>query len=634
MNIQIKAIAAVVLAAGLASQQAYAINPAAPAPAAAAKKHAKKAPVAPKPATANVDQLQELKQELENQINSLKDQLSDRDVKLKEAQDAAAAAQASAAAAQAAASSQQQVLSDNATAVSTLQSTVSDLKSNQTQLVTTIQDGQAAVKKAIESPDSLRYKGITLTPGGFMAAETVWRSKSTGADIATPFSAIPFPSADAAHLSEFYGTGRQSRISLMAQGTTDWGSIRGYVEADFLGVGTTSNNNQSNSYVMRQRVVWAQAALNSGWAFTGGQMWSLATEDRRGLSNLSGDILTPLTIDPNYNAGFVWTRQYGFRVTKTFSDKFAAGIAFENPQTLGPGGTVALNSGVSYLWANPGANGGAYNAGASDASTTTSTCTTTTATPPVTTCSPVVPAALTTYAINPSPDILAKVAFDPGVGHYEIFGIGRWFRDRVYNAAVGTTPGNNYNDTEFGGGIGASARVPTLHKKLDVGLKGLWGTGVGRYGNTTISDVTVRPDGTFSPLHAFSALGTLELHATPRLDIYANYGGDYVGRTIYTNLAGKKDGYGFGEVNTGCGKEPNPTSPAFPAGPSSCSGNTRDVQEGTLGYWYDFYKGPKGRLRQSIQYSYALRGIWADQSGFAPKGIENMVFTSFRYYIP
>jgi hypothetical protein len=631
MTTKIQAIAAVVLAAGLMCSQTYAADPAA---APAEKKHAKKAAVKPKPApAATAAELQQLKQEMESQINSLKEQLSDRDAKLQQAQEAATAAQAAASRAEAAANTQQQAVTDNATAVSTLQSTVTDLKSNQTQIVTTIQDGQTAIKKAIETPDVLHYKGITLQPGGYMAAETVYRSRATGGDIATPFSAIPFPSADAGHISEWYSSARQSRISLMATGTTDWGTLRGYVEADFLGTGTSSNNNQSNSYVLRQRVVWAQAALNSGWAFTGGQLWSLATEDRKGLSNLSGDILTPLTIDPNYNAGFVWTRQYGFRVTKSFGDKFAAGIAAENPQVLAPGGTINLNAGVSYLWGQPGSGGGLYNGAASDGSTTTSTCTTSTAVPPVTTCTPVVPPQLTTYAINPAPDLIAKIAFDPGWGHYEVFGIGRFFRDRIYpTASTTTTPA--YNDTEFGGGIGGSLRVPTLHKHLDVGLKGLWGTGIGRYGNTTIADVTVKPDGSFSPLHGFSALGTLELHATPRLDIYANWGGDYTGRTLYTNLAGKTDGYGWNESNTGCSTEPNPTAPTLPAGPTGCSGVTRDLQEGTLGYWYDFYKGPKGRLRQSIQYSYAARDIWADKTGFAPKGIENMVWTSFRYYLP
>jgi len=630
MNIKIKAIAVAILAAGLTSAYAQSADPA-PAP---AKKTAKHAAVKPKPVpAATAAELDELKREMQTQIDSLKGQLSDRDAQLKQAQDAAAAAQASAARAEAAASSQQQAVTENASAVTTLQSTVTDLKANQTNLVTTIQDGQAAVKKAIESPDSLHYKGIEITPGGFMAAETVYRSRATGGDIATPFSAIPFDGTNASHLSEWYSGARQSRISMMATGKTDWGTLRGYVEADFLGTGVTSNNNQSNSYVLRQRVVWAQAALNNGWAFTGGQLWSLATEDKKGLSNLSSDILTPLTIDPNYEAGFVWTRQYGFRVTYS-APKIAFGISAENPQVLGPGGSITLNPGVSYLWGQPGASGGLYNGAASGASTFTPTCTTTGTT---VTCSAVVPPVLTTYAINPNPDFLAKVAFDPGWGHYEVFGIGRAFRDRIF-PGTSTVTSPAYNDTVWGGGIGGSARVPLFAKHLDAGIKGLWGAGVGRYGNTTIADVTVKPWGEFAPLHAFSALGTLELHATPRLDIYANYGGDYIYKTLYTTSAGKVEGYGLGEAFTGCGTEPLPTATTFPAANSGCTGQTRDVQEATIGYWYDFYKGPKGRLRQSIQYSYSERFIWDNilltPGNVSPKGIENMVWTSFRYYLP
>ncbi len=188
----------------------------------------------------------------------------------------------------------------------------------------------------------------------------------------------------------------------MAEGKLDWGTIRGYVEADFLGTGTSSNNNQSNSYVMRQRVVWAQAALNSGWTFSGGQMWSFATETKKGVSTLSGDIATPQTIDPNYSAGFVWTRQYGFRVTKSIGKSTAVGIAFENPQVLGPGGSINTETGVTYLWGTPGANGGNYNAGG----TSTSCSSTLAGTAVTTTCTP---SYLTTYAINRRPILSLKL---------------------------------------------------------------------------------------------------------------------------------------------------------------------------------------------------------------------------------
>ena len=74
--------------------------------------------------------------------------------------------------------------------------------------------------------------------------------------------------------------------------------MTGYVETDFLSAGVTSNNNQSNSYTLRQRQVWGQAALNNGWSFTGGQMWSLVTETKMGEDNRTEAL--PMTIDPQY----------------------------------------------------------------------------------------------------------------------------------------------------------------------------------------------------------------------------------------------------------------------------------------------------------------------------------------------
>jgi len=82
MNIKFNTIAAVVLAAGLTSVYAFAAGPdpaQAPAPA-PAKKHAKHA-VKPKPEpAATAAELDQLKHEMETQINTLKEQLSDRDV--------------------------------------------------------------------------------------------------------------------------------------------------------------------------------------------------------------------------------------------------------------------------------------------------------------------------------------------------------------------------------------------------------------------------------------------------------------------------------------------------------------------------------------------------------------------------
>ena len=519
-------------------------------------KPTKKAPVPKKPSVES--QIQSLREDMQTQIQQLKQQLSDRDQQLQQAQQAAAAAQAAAAQAQQQAAQQSTVMTENTQAVSTLQGAVTDLKTNNASLATTIQDEQQKVEKQITHPDAIHFKGITLSPtGSYLAGETVYRTHATGGDIPTAFNALPYEHADAYSLSEFYGTARQSRVALMAEGKTGSATLRGYYEADWLGTGITSNDNQSNSYVFRQRVLWGQIALNNGWAFTGGQLWSLATEDKKGVSNLASDILTPLTIDPNYVPGFVWERQYGFRVTKTM-DHAAFGLAFENPQLL-YSATLAGNTPYAVL-GSAGANGGNYNPAISTCSPSTSIVNyTNEANGGINTYLPVYKTVnactnIANYSFNIMPDIIVKGAYDASFGHFEVFGIGRYAHETVYPGE--TTNGNlygglkdivtgatvtpalttagSYNNKIALGGIGASGRITVLDNRLTLGLKGLYGPGVGRYGDSSLSDVTSANSGEFSPLHNTSALSTVEFAATPRLMIYLNYGGDYAGRSSWS----------------------------------------------------------------------------------------------------
>lgn len=711
MNFKLRAAAASILAASLVGTYAYAGDPPAPPK----KHHPVKKPKGP----TVEEQIQGLRNELQGQIDGLKTSLAEKDSQLKAAQQQAADAQAAAEKANQAAATEQQAVTDNAAAVNTLQGTVTDLKANETSLAVTVSDETAKMKKDLANPATLHYKGITLTPGGYAAAESVYRSKATGGDIPTAFSAIPYEGADAYKLSEFYGSARQSRLSLMAEGKTSWGTLRGYYEADWLGTGITSNNNQSNSYVLRQRVIWGQAETNNHWAFTGGQLWSLATEDKKGISNLSSDILTPQTIDPNYVAGFVWTRQYGFRVTKTF-DHVAFGIAAENPQLLY---TASMAGNTPYaVLGSAGQNGGNYNAAISASATTTyvksySNVTSFNSTGGLnynyvpTYATVVANTNIANLSFNQAPDLLVKVALDPGWGHYELIGIGRFAHETVYPGVTanstkyggvadiagfnGAAPGTavvaassvagSFNNSILLGGIGGSARVP-LGKMLTVGGKVLYGPGVGRYGDTTLSDTTTNAWGGLAPIHNLSGLITVEANPTPRLLIYANYGGDYAGRSDYgasaLTLADPKPyfcekgvtaataatlcsaspsaamiaaggtwgshftatpaataiGYGSRLLsNASCNTVASPgyggsSTGYYPGG--SCGAQTRDVQEVTGGYWYDFYKGDKGRLRQSIQYGYAVREGWSGASGIGAKGIDNMLWTSFRYYLP
>ncbi len=597
MNFRLKTAAAAILAASLVSSNAYAGDPPAPAKKHVATKKAAKPSVE--------DQIQDLRRDLEGEINSLKSDLAEKDAQLKQAQQKAADAQAEAAKAQAAADAQQQATTQNAAAVTTLQSTVNDLKGNSTSLAETISDETSQIKKAIQNPDEIHFKGITLSPtGSFIAAETAWRQGATGGGLNTPFTGVPLQNSDYAQLSEFQGSGRQSRLALKAIGKLDKMTLTAYYEMDWLGTGITSNNNQSNSYVLRQRQLWADARLNNGWDFSGGQGWSLAAETTKGLQR--GSEILPSTIDPQYEAGFVWTRQYSFRVTKDFSKKASFGVSAENAETLNPAGASLP---TNLLIGTAGNGGGLYNPTAN-------------------------------YSFNLAPDMIAKLAVEPGWGHWELFGIGRFFRDRIY-----PTEATPYNDTKVGGGIGGGFRAPLFNNKATIGLKGLWGQGVGRYGSSTIADITLRPNGTISPLHGFSALSTVELNPTSRLNLYFNYGGDYIGRD-YTLASNGTTQVGYGTRTadmTGCAVEPNPSgsnAPGFnPANPAHCGANNKDVQEFTAGDWYYFYKGPKGGLRMGLQYSRFQRDLWSGNGGLTnpgggARGIDNMFWTSFRYYLP
>jgi hypothetical protein len=518
-----------------------------------------------------------------------------------------------------------------------------------------------------DQPASIHYKGITLTPGGFSAAETVWRQKAMASDVNTPFNSVPFDGASAAHMSEFNASGRQSRISMLMQGKLANVTIGSYYEADFLSAGTTSNNNQSNSYTLRQRQFWGQAAFSNGVTITGGQQWSLITETANGMDNRTENL--PMTIDAQYHAGFSWARQYGIRFVKNFGNKVWLGASVEESQatlsvsgnpTVSSGGTtflecanaactsttsVSVNQTVNnnFLLGAFGTSGGLYNP-------------------------------LGNYQFNPAPDVIAKAVFQPGFGHYEVFGVLSSFRDRVFPCVpiTGTTQGAGcptgspttsalgaYNDSREGGGVGGNARWTVLNKKVDFGVHFFGGSGIGRYGSVGLSDATTRPDGTLALLRNYQALGTLQLHPVPKLDIYFNVGGEYSARAQYIKSGTiPNEGYGaLGFNNSGCYTEtlpvtgPGSTNTGVPTGVggstgfipgslSNCSGNTRNLIEGTVGFWYRFYNGPMGRVQFGMQYSSYVRNTWDGNGGTAtnpllsPSAGQNMWFTSFRYYLP
>ncbi len=704
-----KKLAALALSVFLTSGPAFADTPkdadAPPAKSAqpAKPKAAKAAETSDAKFAAELEELRQAMQAQQEQLQMLKEELSKRDRQIDAAREEAAAANARASEATTKATEAVKTTAEVKSNEATLTSNVSDLKASNEVLTSSVANVAASSNgsnngqggSGDEGPASIKFKGISLTPGGFLAAETVTRSRATGGDIATPFTGIPFEAANLAHTAENNFTGRQSRISLLAESKFDFGTTSGYYEADFLGAGTTSNNRQTNSYVLRQRQVWAQAALNSGFIFTGGQMWSLATETKKGMLNRQEDL--PQMIDPNYVVGFTWARQYGARFVKDFGGKFALGFSVEGPQaTIGGRGfssVTTINSAAApativtsgattgttgnFFLNGPGAGAGLYNA--FDA---------------------------TGYTVNKAPDLIFKATADPGFGHYELFGIVSFFRDRIYPCGVvGTNAKDTVvpatpttltgdclsatptvvssfgatNSSTTGGGLGASALWSLFNKHWDIGLKAVAGDGIARYGGAQLADATARPDGTLALIRTAHGLARLEWHVTPKLDLYGYWGAEYAWRAGYsgydsvtitkttaipatsTTTGGVTvttpaipatthtaisttgiGGYGnFAANNSGCATEGVPVNDFNPSSGANCAGDIRIIQEATLGFWHKFYQGSKGRLQWGIQYSYIAKDAWSGTGGVAtggtaisPKGIDNMVLTSFRYYIP
>ncbi len=574
-------------------------------------------------------QMRELQEQMagqQAQIDALKTQLSARDQQVAAAQQSAAEAQsqvATAATATAAAAAQS---TQNAQDVQQLKTSVGDLSAKDDTLTETVVKNQAQVQDEINSPTTLHYKGITIQPVAFFALEGVWRQRSVNSDINTPFNTIPFPSSTEGHVSELNFSGRQSRLGGLFTGDAGKFKLAGYFESDFLGAGVTSNNNQSNSYVLRQRQIWGQIATAGGFTMTGGQMWSLVTENSHGTDNRT-EIL-PNTVDPQYMVGFNWTRQPGLRLQQRFGTaKTGATIALalEQAQITNFTATSATSSAVptNFYFAGAGQNGGLYNAFNG------------------------------TYANNVAPDVILKAAYDFPKMHVEVGGLARFMRDYYYPITSATAATNlgavtyvygtkAVSSTSSAGGAFGAIRVQPM-KVLEVGVQAMAGTGVGRYGSAQLADATLKPSGALEPIKNYHGLFSLVTHPGKNLDVYAYYGGEYDQRTIYSVAGSNQIGYGAFNLNdTNCYSLPvNPGSSTggSPAATGSCASPTRYIQEGMFGLTYRAVNSPKyGRLQYQFTYSYLQRNLWSGSvpagSVAGPRAEDGMVHAGMRYYIP
>ena len=431
---------------------------------------------------------------------------------------------------------------------------------------------------------------LTITLGGYMALETVYRDRNQTADIGSNYNgAIPFNYQPNAHISEFRESARQSRFSLLAQTPlTDGYTGEGYLETDFLSAGTSSNSAESNSYTLRMRNFYGVLKnVESDWYVLAGQSWSLATLYATQLNPRAERV--PQTIDAQYVAGFNWTRNAQIRWVKDFGKTAAFGISLESPQASIYGGCsgAAFCGAVSNITTNAG--GSLLNSTAN-------------------------------YSIDFAPDVIAKFAFDPGWGHYEVYGLARGFRDR----SPGTTAGTN--NTTWGTSVGAGMILPLAGSNFEFQLSGLAGSGNGRYGSAQLPDATIKPDGTLKAISEWQAMAGFLWKPVPALTVYLYGGKEQASSASYTNAAGTV-GYGYGSPlysNAGCD--------LLTGTAATCIGNTKSVENITIGEWWKVYQGQIGNFQIGLEYNYLKKKTFADAAGNDPTADINMGFVSFRFY--
>ena len=452
-------------------------------------------------------------------------------------------------------------------------------------------EAQSQVSAAKAISDKFYYKGVTITLGGFLAAESIYRQHDQANDISTSFATIPYANNSVGQTQELRFTARQSRVSALVQGSPGPQTHLGfYSEFDFQGAAQTANSNESNSYTPRLRHMYGTVDWdNLGLHLLVGQAWSLVTLNSQGITPRNE--VPPPTIDGQYIPGFTWTRQPQIRLVQDLPHAVSIAVSLENPQTTFFTGVNPLPSTV-HLTFNAPAGLGFDSAN--------------------------------TLSLNHIPDVVGKIVYEPIVAdrhlHLEAYYLYRSFYERL----------NFNNQNSSGGGVGGALTVQVVPQLLDFQISALAGKGIGRYGSAQLTDVTFDPAGNIHPIHEIEALAGLTLHVTNKLDYYLFFGEEKESAEAFnlSNQAGTVTPYGYGNPlyqNGGCSSEV-PTVP-----PTACIGNARLIRQGTTGFWFKPYAGTFGRFQYGLQYSYSQRKSFEGLGGAATAN-QNIVMASMRYY--
>ena len=464
--------------------------------------------------------------------------------------------------------------------------------------------------------------------GSFIAMEGAFRARNENSSGASdpPFGGIPLANSPLYYQNELRFSAQQSRIALKMTGDIDPAQhLVGYYKSDWLGAGVTANSRESNSYNLRIRQAYF-GYTNDNWGahFSAGQMWSLATQNRVGILNSTENI--PLTIDAQYVAGFNWARQPEIRWVEDWNKVAWFAVAVAAPQTNFAGNGAGDVSPATFTPANglmtpTTVNVNPFtNCNASGLLNNTTQC-----------------------SINIAPDIIEKVAIDPGWGHYEALGLQRWFTDSTQPAVAGVAlPGTPWSQkTTFGWGVGGNALVPVWPKFVDLQGSVLYGQGIGRYARAAgrcgrRTDWYADPDhGSRVPgrrrrpsVHWQRYLCVLRPGADAAQCLDARRDSRRLWQSRLPRERVRRGGLPTANFDGTAG------STNFNGSTGTCTANVQRIQMISVGFWQDFYKGDLGRMRYGVNYErvqpYLFNGTVSGAGGLHPNN--NIVFFSLRYY--
>ena len=448
--------------------------------------------------------------------------------------------------------------------------------------VTRSADQQADQKPAA---GSIKLGDATLTPGGFVDFENIYRTTNTQSNIATNFAAIPFSNTAQGNVSELRTTAQFSRLSMKLEDNFRGVDLVGYVEGDFSGNSAPNVYQSVNGLTNRLRLYFGYAR-HGKWEILGGQTWSWLTPNRTGIGPMPSDLAISYNEDQNLAVGVPYTRAAEFRVAYHLNDHWAMGVGIEDSNQY-IGNYVALPAGFSAIGTQFDNNA---NAGAA----------------------------------NLMPDIIAKTTYDTELAgrhfHAELTGF-------VTGAHATVIPGGStaYNShSAYGGGGQLATNYELVRDKLVVLANVYWSDGGAHYLVGTGPELVVRPDVAgnnigLSMVHAGAGSAGLEWRASEKQAFAVYYGADYYGRNFFTDT-----------TNT-----TNPNAIIGYGGPTSPNTNNRAIQQITFDWLLTFWKSERhGALQYYTQYSYLTRAPWFVAPDEPKNAHLSMVYAGVRYVLP